>query len=76
MAEQLQVETRLSFLIFLRASVSVVKFSYHPITCDNPITRFTNEFVTMTRLSFNISPWPYVKFMSVDIAQCGASGCI
>src|SRR5260221_7396183 len=25
-------------------------------------------------LSFNIHPWPYVKFMSLDTGQCAVSG--
>jgi len=32
--------------------------------------------VTMRRLSFNIHPWPYVKFMSPDTAQCAVCVCI
>lgn len=37
---------------------------------------FQRVFVTMRRLSFNIHPWPYVKFMSPDIDQCAACVCI
>jgi len=37
---------------------------------------FWAVFVTMRRLSFNIHPWPYVKFMSPDTVQCAVCVCI